>query len=110
MAFALLLFCHHTKQNPYFYGCDSIKRSLRDNYSKLNKKYHFHHVSWADHRHPYKTGHQTDLSQLGYGEFSCRSGEIGRRTGFKIQRGQPHVGSIPTFGTTERTKGKRVRH
>ena len=30
----------------------------------------------------------------------CRSGEIGRRTGFKIPRGQPRVGSIPTSGTT----------
>jgi hypothetical protein len=30
----------------------------------------------------------------------CRSGEIGRRTGFKILRGQPRVGSIPTSGTT----------
>ena len=28
-----------------------------------------------------------------------RSGEIGRRTGFKILRGQPRVGSIPTSGT-----------
>jgi hypothetical protein len=29
----------------------------------------------------------------------CRSGETGRRTGLKIPRGQPHVGSIPTSGT-----------
>jgi hypothetical protein len=27
-----------------------------------------------------------------------RSGEIGRRTGLKIPRGQLHVGSIPTSG------------
>ena len=33
-------------------------------------------------------------------ELECRSGEIGRRTGFKILRGQPRVGSIPTSGTT----------
>ena len=32
-------------------------------------------------------------------ELECRSGEIGRRTGFKILRGQPRVGSIPTSGT-----------
>ena len=31
--------------------------------------------------------------------LKCRSGEIGRRTGFKILRGQPRVGSIPTSGT-----------
>jgi hypothetical protein len=30
-----------------------------------------------------------------------RSGETGRRTGLKIQRGRPHVGSIPTSGTTD---------
>ena len=33
-------------------------------------------------------------------KIECRSGEIGRRTGFKIPRGQPRVGSIPTSGTT----------
>ena len=33
-------------------------------------------------------------------QSKCRSGEIGRRTGFKILRGQPRVGSIPTSGTT----------
>ena len=30
-----------------------------------------------------------------------RSGETGRRTGLKIQRGRPHVGSIPTSGTSK---------
>ena len=33
------------------------------------------------------------------GDSSCRSGEIGRRTGLKIQRWQHHLGSIPSFGT-----------
>ena len=28
-----------------------------------------------------------------------RSGGIGRRSGLKIRRGQPHEGSIPSFGT-----------
>lgn len=31
---------------------------------------------------------------------SRRSGEIGRRTAFRTQRGQPHEGSNPSFGTT----------
>ncbi len=35
----------------------------------------------------------------------CQSGEIGRRTGFKIPRGQPHAGSIPASGTNERLRG-----
>jgi hypothetical protein len=35
----------------------------------------------------------------------CRSGEIGRRTGLKIQRGQPRVGSTPTSGTTKESTG-----
>ena len=33
--------------------------------------------------------------------YSCRSGETGRRTGLKIPRGQPRVGSIPTSGTND---------
>ena len=32
---------------------------------------------------------------------SRRGGEIGRRTGFKIQRSQEHAGSIPALGTLE---------
>ena len=39
----------------------------------------------------------------------CRSGETGRRTGLKIPRGQPHVGSIPTSGTKYKMKIKRKR-
>ena len=38
----------------------------------------------------------------------CRSGEIGRRTGFKILRGQPRVGSIPTSGTTHSREGESL--
>ena len=34
-------------------------------------------------------------------DYSCRSGETGRRTGLKIPRGQPRVGSIPTSGTND---------
>lgn len=33
----------------------------------------------------------------------CRSGETGRRTGLKIQRGQPHVSSILTSGTIQKS-------
>ena len=33
--------------------------------------------------------------------YSRRSGETGRRTGLKIPRGQPRVGSIPTSGTND---------
>jgi hypothetical protein len=32
----------------------------------------------------------------------CRRGEIGRRRGLKILRGQLHVGSIPTAGTNKK--------
>jgi hypothetical protein len=42
-------------------------------------------------------------------ELECRSGEIGRRTGFKILRGQPRVGSIPTSGTTYKFLEKLAR-
>ncbi len=31
----------------------------------------------------------------------CRSGEIGRHTGFRDQRGQLHPGSSPGFGTNK---------
>jgi hypothetical protein len=41
-------------------------------------------------------------------DYSCRSGETGRRTGLKIPRGQPRVGSIPTSGTND-IKGLTVR-
>ena len=34
--------------------------------------------------------------------YPCRSGETGRRTGLKIPRGQPRVGSIPTSGTNDK--------
>src|SRR4051812_32660522 len=36
--------------------------------------------------------------------FPRRDGGIGRRTGLKIPRWQHHVGSIPTPGTTDRSK------
>ena len=32
--------------------------------------------------------------------YKSQSGETGRRTGLKIQRGRPRVGSIPTSGTS----------
>ena len=32
----------------------------------------------------------------------CRCGEIGRRTGLKIQRGRPRAGSTPAIGTKKR--------
>ena len=38
-----------------------------------------------------------------------RSGETGRRTGLKIPRGQPHVGSIPTSGTIALSDTVRYR-
>ena len=38
----------------------------------------------------------------------CRSGEIGRRTGLKIPRGRPRVGSIPTSGTINNNKGLQL--
>ena len=44
-----------------------------------------------------------------WNELECRSGEIGRRTGFKILRGQPRVGSIPTSGTTHNFFDKVAR-
>ena len=41
------------------------------------------------------------LNRLIYKQTAiCRSGEIGRRAGLKIQWGQPRVGSSPTSGTT----------
>ena len=38
---------------------------------------------------------------------TCRSGEIGRRTGLKIQRPRGHAGSTPASGT--RTKSNEVQ-
>jgi hypothetical protein len=40
-----------------------------------------------------------------------RSGEIGRRTGLKIQRPRGHAGSTPASGTIEETRlyGKTVK-
>jgi hypothetical protein len=35
----------------------------------------------------------------------CRSGEIGRRTGLKIQRPRGHAGSSPASGTIRKTGG-----
>ena len=45
----------------------------------------------------------TGSSDCSYNRQSktCRSGEIGRRAGLKIQWAQAHVGSIPTSGTSE---------
>ena len=40
---------------------------------------------------------------------TCPGGEIGRRKGLKIPRGQPRAGSIPALGTTFFSAGPRIR-
>jgi hypothetical protein len=40
----------------------------------------------------------------------CRSGEIGRRSGLKIHRGQLRAGSIPASGTIHFTGFTRLNH
>lgn len=42
--------------------------------------------------------------RLRYSAKTCRSGEIGRRTGLKIQQGQPYAGSTPASGTMNNLK------
>ena len=41
--------------------------------------------------------------------ITCRSGEIGRRSGFKIRRAKPRAGSSPAFGTTPTPANVRGR-
>ncbi len=40
---------------------------------------------------------------------TCPGGEIGRRKGLKIPRGQPRAGSIPALGTIFSLAGPRIR-
>ncbi len=43
------------------------------------------------------------------GIINCRGGETGRRRGLKILRGQLHVGSIPTSGTSSSLRHEQAQ-